>query len=94
VTEIIEGPDPDGSYESLAALYSGFAYAEHWRKVVLASCTEAIRAGASLQKQRISEARLKDMARVHPAYLSYLERHLRGRMAWEAEVKKEGGIGR
>lgn len=76
----------------LAAWYSGWAFAEVYRKVVLAQCREIVRAQYVLRKERITEARLDDLARTHPIYLSYLEKHLRGRILWEEEVKREGGM--
>jgi hypothetical protein len=78
--------------EELAAWYSGFSWAESYRKVVLAACREAIRAGASLSQQKVTEARLDDLARVHPAYLDYLTRHLQGRIKWEREFLAHGGM--
>lgn len=86
----IDIPEPDDDPAVLAALYSGYAYAEHWRKVVLSSCREIIRAGASLQNHKVTEARLEDLSRVHPKYLEFLTIHLRGRIAWERESQKMG----
>ena len=80
------------AYEVLCAWYSGFAYAEHYRKVVLAHCTEILRAGASLQDQRVTEPRLDDLARVHPLYLEYLARHLQGRILYERGFLDRGGL--
>jgi hypothetical protein len=76
----------------LAAFYSGFAYAEHYRKVVLSQCREIVRARYALRNERVTESRLDDLARTHPIYLSYLEKHLQGRILWEEEVKREGGM--
>lgn len=86
-------PEPDDDPAVLAALYSGYAMYEAWRKVVLAQCRELIRAGASLGNRKLTEARIDDLARTHPSYLRYLEVHLHGRVKWEREVEK-GGIGR
>lgn len=88
----INYPEPDDDPAMLAALYSGFAVAENWRKCVLAQCKELIRAGASLQNQKLTEARLDDLARVHPSYLQFLEIHLRGRVMWERNVQESGGF--
>ena len=85
-------PDFGESYEELAAFFSGFAYSETYRKVVLAACREAVRAGAAVSGQKVTGARLDDLARVHPAYLDYLTRHLRGRILWEREFLKMGGM--
>lgn len=89
----IDVPEPDDDPAMLAALYSGFAMYEVWRKIVLATCRELIRASATLSSQKITEARLDDLSRMHPSYLLFLETHLRGRVAWEREVQK-GGVGR
>ena len=85
-------PDPGDEYHDLAAWYSGFAYAESYRKVVLAACREVVRAGAVLSGQKVTEARLDDLARVHPSYLEYLEVHLRGRTRWEQAFLAQGGM--
>lgn len=89
----IDVPEPDDDPAVLAALYSGFALYEAWRKVVLSACKELIRAGASVNNRRLSEARIEDLARVHPSYLRFLEIHLHGRVKYEREVEK-GGFGR
>lgn len=67
---------------SLAAWYSGFAFVEHYRKVVLANCYEIQRA----LHPKTSESRLKELARLHPNYLNFLALHLQGRMKWEQNV--------
>jgi hypothetical protein len=86
----IDVPEPDEDPALLAALYSGFAMYEVWRKIVLAACKEMIRASASLTNQKITESRLDDLSRVHACYLQFLETHLRGRIQWEREVQKNG----
>lgn len=79
-------------YAVLVAWYSGFAYAEHYRKVVLAQCREILRAVFSANGEKVTEARLEDMSRTHPLYLDYLARHLRGRTLYEREFLNRGGI--
>lgn len=86
-------PDPDDDPAVLAALYSGYAMYDVWRKVVLATCRELVRASAAMANQKLTEARLDDMAHTHPAFLRFMEVHLQGRIKWEREVQK-GGIGR
>jgi hypothetical protein len=86
----IDVPEPDDDPAVLAALYSGYAYAEHWRKVVLATCKELVRGAAIVTKQRITEARIEDLARQHPSYLEFLTTHLHGRVKWEREAAKHG----
>lgn len=75
----------------LAAWYSGFAFNEHYRKCVLAQCRELVRADYALREEKVSEARLDDLGRLHPLYLDYLARHLHGRTLWEQEVMAMGG---
>jgi hypothetical protein len=74
----------------LAAWYSGFAFVEHFRKVVLAQCRELVRAQAAVDGVKYSEAKIDDLARLHPTYLRFLENHLTGRQSWETEVLKRG----
>ena len=82
----LESDDP----AVLAALYSGFSIAEHWRKVVLANCREMIRASMVAAGEKVTESRLDDLARVHGAYLDLLTRLLVGRVSWEKEVIAQG----
>lgn len=84
-------PTREPTPESLAAWYSGFSFAEHYRKVVLAGAKEAVRAQATADGEKVTEARLDDLARLHPSYLEYLAFHLEGRMAWERTVLERGG---
>ena len=91
--EKISIPDRESDdHAVLAAWYSGWAFAEVYRKVVLAQCREIVRAKADAAGKKVTEARLDDLARTHPAYLDYLARHLRGRILWEEEVKRDGGM--
>lgn len=71
---------------ALEAWYGNFGFAEHWRKVVLASCREIIRAQAALTETKLSEARIDDLARTHQLYLSFLAEHLDGRRLREQNV--------
>lgn len=75
----------------LEAFYGPFGYADHWRKVCLANCRELVRAGASLGKQKISEARIDDLARTHPIYLQFLTDHLHGRRTRERGIREVTG---
>lgn len=72
----------------LEAFYGPFGYADHWRKVCLANCREIIRAGAALGNQRVSEARIDDLARTHSIYLQFLTDHLNGRRIREVAVRE------
>lgn len=76
---------------SLEAFYGNFGYADHWRKVALANCREIIRAKAALDGEKISEARIDDLARTHDIYLNFLTVHLKGREMREAMVKQYMG---
>jgi hypothetical protein len=80
------GDDP----ATLAAFYSGYAFFEMWRKVLLANCRETIRAQMTLAETKVTEARLDDLSHLHPAYLGYLTTHLQGRIKWEREHAKQG----
>lgn len=71
--------------EVLAAWYSGFAFAEHYRKVCLSLARELVRAQFAAKKEKVTESRLDDLSRIHPLYLDYLARHLEGRTKWEHE---------
>ena len=75
----------------LFAWYGGFAFSEHYRKVVLAQCSELVRADYANRGEKISEARIDQLARVHPLYLDYLARHLNGRTLYEQEVLRMNG---
>ena len=85
-------PDPGEEYHELCAWFSGFAYSESYRKVVLSACREVVRAGAVLSGQKVTEARLDDLARVHPSYLEFLAKHLEGRIKWEQAFLSNGGM--
>ena len=86
----IEYPEPDDDPSLLAALYSGFAYAEHYRRIVLSQCQELVRAKYTAMNVKITEARIESLARLHPGYLQFLETHLHGRVRWEREAAKQG----
>lgn len=79
-------------YPTLAAWYSGYSFAEHYRKVVQAQCQEIVRAKGAVDGQKLTEARIEALARLHPIYLDYLATHLRGRILWEAEYRAAGGL--
>lgn len=85
-------PEPDDDPALLAALYSGFSPMEDWRKVVLATCRELVRASAAVAGRKLSEARIDDLARTHHSYLEFLETSLRGKVLWERNVKESGGM--
>lgn len=79
-------------WEVLAAWYSGYSYAEHYRKVVLSQCKEIVRAQYAAASLKLTEDRADDLARTHPLYLDFLRRHLEGRILWEREYRAAGGL--
>jgi len=86
-------PERDGDdYATLAAWYSGFAFCEQFRKVVLSQAKEALRGAMALQDIKVTESRLDDLAHTHQSYLAYLTVHLQGRMRWEEEYLAQGGF--
>lgn len=74
----------------LEAFYGNFGFADKWRKVVLANCKEIVRATYANRDERISEARIDDLARVHDNYLDFLITHLKGRTLREKNVLTSG----
>jgi hypothetical protein len=79
--------------ECLAAWYSGFAFAEHYRKVAQAQARELVRAEYAAKGEKVTESRLDDLGRLHPLYLDYLLTHLQGRVKWEREFLQRHGAG-
>lgn len=75
----------------LEAWFGPFGYSDHWRKVVLANCREIERARATARAQRISEARLDDLARTSDSYIDFLISALNGRRLREEEVRSMAG---
>lgn len=74
----------------LFAFYGAFGYGDHLRKILLANCAEIVRAHYALDGERISEARIEQLARVHPNYVEWIVKNLKGRVLYEAEVMKRG----
>lgn len=92
--EAIKGlvfPETD-DYHELAAFYSGYAFYEAYRKIVLASCKEAIRAKYLMNGQKITQDRLDDLAHLHDSYLDFMTRHLGGRKEYERTFLAHGGM--
>lgn len=71
---------------SLEAFFGNFGHAEHFRKVVLARAVETERARAVVRNEKVSEARLADLARSSDTYVDYLIATLKGREARERNV--------
>lgn len=92
ITDVPAEIAEDTSWEVLCALHSGFSYSEQWRKIVIASAREVVRAKAVLVGQRLSEARIDDLARTSLQYLGFLERHLKSRVRYEQQFMARGGM--
>jgi hypothetical protein len=72
----------------LGSWYGAFGFFDHWRKVRLSLCRELERGKHADQK--VTEAKLDDLAHTHPAYVAFLTEHLYGRQLWEKEVEHRG----
>jgi hypothetical protein len=70
------------------AWFGSFGFSDHWRKVILASCREIIRASSSLTGNKLSEARIDDLARIHPDYITFLTENLEGRRIREEMLRE------
>lgn len=85
---------PDGEHvgydasdpASMEAWFGPFGYAEHIRKIVLASARELERAKATARQEKVSETRLDDLARVSDRYVQYIVDTLKGRQLRETNV--------
>lgn len=71
----------------LEAWFGMWGYADHYRKIVLASCREVIRASSTLGGQKLSEARIDDLARLHENYIGFLADCLNGRRLREEQIR-------
>lgn len=76
---------------SLEAWFGNFGHAEHFRKVILSDCREAVRAEYDAKGEKVSEARLDTLARIHNNYVDWLTYTLRGRIARERNVLASAG---
>jgi hypothetical protein len=76
---------------SLEAWFGNFGHAEHFRKVILASCREAVRAKYVKDGEKITESRLDDLARTHDRYIDWLVYTLNGRQLREQNVLASAG---
>ena len=79
------GYDPSDP-ASLEAWFGNFGHAEHFRKVILADCREAVRASYAERNEKITEARLDDLSRTHERYVDWLIYTLNGRHLREQNV--------
>jgi hypothetical protein len=78
-----------GDPAQLEAFYGNFAFFDHYRKSVLAQCRELVR--AKFVGEKITEARLDDLARLHPNYLDFLGEHFVGRHEREKNIRESLG---
>lgn len=75
---------------ALEAFFGPFGHAEHFRKCVLSTAVENERAKSVLRKEKLSEARLLDLARTSDLYVQWLIDSLAGRQAREKNVLESG----
>lgn len=68
----------------LEAWFGNYGYAGDFRKVVLSNCAEIIRAEAT---DKLSEARIDQLAHIHPLYVDFLIQCLNGRRLREQNVR-------
>lgn len=71
---------------NLEAWFGNFGYDERLRKVLLGNCKEIVRARYTLANEKVSEARIDDLAHLHDSYLDFLVASLKGREAREDNV--------
>jgi hypothetical protein len=76
---------------SVESWFGPYGHAEMFRKVLLAGCRETERARAVQRQEKISEARLDDLARTSDKYVDYLIATLKGRHAREQNVLASAG---
>lgn len=69
----------------LETFYSNFSFFEIYRKAVLSQCYELERAKVS-DGQKVTEARLENLARLNPIYLDFLAEHFHGRHQRERNI--------
>jgi len=71
----------------LEAWHGPFGWVETFRKSVLASCREIARARAIAAGEKLSEAKIDDLARVSDLYLDFAIQCLNGRRLREQNVR-------
>lgn len=71
---------------SLEAWFGPFGHAEHFRKTVLATARENERAKAVIRQEKLSEARLDDLARTSDLYVQWLIDTLNARRSREVNA--------
>ena len=67
----------------LEAWFGNYGFADHFRKIVLASCREIARAKAT---EKLTEAKLDDAAHTSDIYVDFLIQCLNGRRLREQNV--------
>ena len=72
----------------IEAWFGPFGFCDHWRKCILANCREIIRATNALGGSKLSEARIDDLARIHPNYIGFLTENLEGRRIREEMMRE------
>lgn len=77
---------------TLYAFYGNFGVAEAVRSSMEALCAELVRAQFALREQKVTEERLKQLARSHPLYLELLTEQVLGKKSWHDECKAHGEV--
>lgn len=91
VPKLVRIPEPDhNSLAHLHSWYGPFGMYQDYRKVVVSSCHQIVRAEAVRDGFSMTDKSADAAAHLHPAYIAFLERSLEGRIAYEAEVLKKG----
>lgn len=72
----------------LEALHGNFGLVEHLRKCTLAKCEELVRARCERDGEKVSEGRIKTLARLEDEYLDFLIDSLNGRHQRELNVRE------
>lgn len=89
MSDTVKFPTCDTSDPAQVESWFGpFGFSDHWRKCVLANCREMIRASNAISgAAKLSEARIDDLARIHPNYIAFLTENLEGRRIREEMMR-------
>jgi hypothetical protein len=91
VPDVVKVPAPDHTDPAqLYAWYGPFGISQEYRKVVLSSAAEIVRAQAAVDGEKMTDKIADAQSHLHPSYLAFLERTLHGRILYEREVIKRG----
>ena len=84
-------PAPDAAPEILAAWHGSFGFTDWFRKVILSDCKLVERAKAESTGEKMTEAKLDDLAHTSDDYVAYLTAALEGRIAYERMIREKLG---